>query len=117
MAELLDLDERGEPYLRAKLHESGVPRHVHDGLVLYVLHGILPGGFLTAVLENSLVEACARADEENKGKLWDIVFFLYNYTPTACWGGPDNVAAWVKKHQARREAEGATDGLPRRADA
>jgi hypothetical protein len=117
MTELLDLFDRGEPYLRAKLHESDVPRHFHDGLVQYVLHGRLPGGFLTAVLENDLVEACTRADDKNQSKLWNIVFFLYNYTPASCWHGPENVEAWVKKHQSRREAEGATDGIPRRADA
>lgn len=36
-----------------------------DGLKRYVEHHTPTGGFLRAVLENDLREACARADDEN----------------------------------------------------
>ncbi len=61
----------------------------------YINHHILPGGFLTAVLENDLKEACARADLENRRKLFEYIQYLYNEAPMQAWGSPEKVAAWV----------------------
>lgn len=81
--------------LQNKLHESRVPLNLHDGLIAYIINGRRTGQFLRAVLENDLAEACARADEECKYRLFDIVFFLYNYAPLGCWRSPASVAYWM----------------------
>lgn len=91
---------KDEAYYREKLEESSVPEHNHDGLVMYLVHGVNPGSFLSAVIENDLAEACARADVTNAGALWNIVFFLYNYAPSAAWGREGVIAKWQEKVKA-----------------
>jgi len=86
------------------LKHSRVPLHLHGGIVRYIAQNIEPGSFLRAVLENDLKGACARADEDSKAALWDIVGFLYNYAPMGCWGSPDKVSRWIE--QRNREDTG-----------
>lgn len=88
-----------EAQLATALVECGVPEHDHWGLIHYILDGIPPGHFMTAVLSNDLKEACSRADEENQSKLWNIVYFLYNNAPIACWGSSTAVNAWLSSRQ------------------
>ena len=64
------------------------------GLVRYVEHGILPGSFLTAVLENNLTEAACRADSDNLPRLHMWADVVYNHVPTGARG--EHVAAWVR---------------------
>lgn len=76
-----------------------LPDYMRSGMERYLLHGISPGGFLTAVLENNLVEAFARADMTNRPRLWDYAKFLHNYAPkipVPAWGSPEIVAKWIK---------------------
>jgi hypothetical protein len=61
----------------------------------YIMHGVEPGGFLRAVLENNLKEACMHADDENRYLLFDYVFFLYNEAPSTCWGSSQAVDHWI----------------------
>ena len=78
-----------------KSHTAGVPHHLRDGLLRYVNDHLRVGGFLTAVLENNLAETMARGDEESRAGLYAIVCWVYNETPSACWGSPENVKAWL----------------------
>ena len=73
-----------------------VPEHTLESLRNYVEHRLPPGGFLGAVLENNLSEACGRADTRNLYALWDIVKYVYNCVPSECWGSPEKVAAWLR---------------------
>ena len=66
-----------------------------DGLQRYIEHRIPTGGFLRAVLENDLREACAMADDENVKVIPIYVNWLYNEAPSACWGSPEKVANWL----------------------
>lgn len=75
--------------------EHGVPLHVQAGLMLWVTDHVQPGDFLTAILRNDLREACGRADEYNRTKLFAIVAWLYNHAPHNCWGSPDRFEAWA----------------------
>lgn len=69
-------------------------RHV-DSLVLWLNHPECgPGSFLTAVLENNLKEAVARADEESLDALPHIVAWLYDRAPNVAWGSPKHVHDW-----------------------
>lgn len=98
---------RTESWYRERLERSGVPEYMHDGYVLYLLHGIPPGHFLTAVLSNDLREACARADETNQRTLYRHVAFLWNHAPASCWGSEERVMDWVKQAgEARQSQEG-----------
>lgn len=63
------------------------------------------GGFLTAVCSNDLHEACGRADEGNAPNLPAFVAYLYNECPSACWGSPKKVRAWLAQGPVLDEAE------------
>lgn len=78
----------------AKADWSLVPDHMRAGLRLWVNHGIRPGGFMTCVLCNDLSGSFGRADYINQHRIKDIVTFLFNHVPAACWGSPDRVKAW-----------------------
>jgi hypothetical protein len=73
-----------------------LPEHMRDGARLYIEHGIAPGGFMMAVLENNLAEAFGRADYVNTHCMASWVAWLYNDAPSSCWGSPERVAAWIK---------------------
>lgn len=81
--------------LEERLIKAGVPEHLRSGLVCYLLHHIPPGHFLTAVLENDLMEAMGRADELSLVGLFSLVSFLYNDAPSGAWGSPAKVRAWL----------------------
>lgn len=80
----------------AELRYELLPEDLRDGFKMYIEHGVPPGHFITAVLRNDLKEACARADLHNRKKLYDLVFWLYNYAPNSCWGSPALVHNWIQ---------------------
>jgi hypothetical protein len=62
----------------------------------YVDEKVPPGDFLTAVIQNNLMEAIGRADEEALLHLRDIVAWFYNEAPSTCWGSPEKMKEWLK---------------------
>ncbi len=62
-----------------------------DTINSYVTKGLPAGGFVTAVLENNLLQAFARADDMNTAHMREIVTYCYNEIPSGCWGSPDKV--------------------------
>jgi hypothetical protein len=81
---------------------SRIPEHMRGGMLRWIEHGIYPGGFLTAVLENDLVGAVSRADHINIHRIPDYVRYLFNDAPSDCWGGPDEVRAWHEQGGLKR---------------
>ena len=81
----------------ARTLREAVPTHTLGGIDRYINEHIEPGGFLMAVLENNLREAFARADMSNREAMFDIVSYLYNEAPAACWGSPEKVHTWLHK--------------------
>jgi hypothetical protein len=69
--------------------------HIIPSLRRYADNHIPTGGFLQAVLENNLSEACARADSNNRTLLFEIVSYCYNELPGGCWGSPERVQLWL----------------------
>ena len=76
---------------------SIIPEHMHGAIRRYVMHGVPPGSFLTAVLSNDLKESYARADDDNAASMRGWVRFLYNFCPSHCHGAPDAVASWIDR--------------------
>ncbi len=60
----------------------------------YIQAGGPLGGFLTAVFENNFVDACCKADPENRAILLAYAHYVYNEAPAPCWGSPDKMEAW-----------------------
>lgn len=71
-----------------------IPPHMHQGIINWVIDGILPGHFLTAILTNDLSRAIHRADHINLARLPQYVSFFRNCAPALCFGSPAIVDAW-----------------------
>lgn len=92
---------------------SGLPEHMQDSIVRYILQGVHPGDFLTALLCNDLFGALRRADDKNMSALPAYGRFLYNCAPAACYGSPGKVQAWIAEggivgHAKGKRTEAAT---------
>lgn len=72
-----------------------LPEHMQDDARAYVERGRLSGGFFRAVIGNQLVEAFGRADGVNAAAMQDWARWLYNDAPSACWGSPEKISAWI----------------------
>jgi len=79
----------------------GLPDYMWGPMGRYLTHGIMPGGFLTAVLENDLSKAVGKADATNIELLKEWVGFVYMYVPAIAWGSPRDVQNWseLKRNQ------------------
>ena len=73
-----------------------IPAHTRDALILYVEHGIPPGGFLTSVLSNDLMGAVGRADVFNLAAIPVIAKFIYNEMPANSHGSLDRVEEFCR---------------------
>jgi hypothetical protein len=74
-----------------------------ERLLAYAKDRVSPGGFLTNVLENDLSLAVGTADEQNMADIKEIVLFIYNELPSACWGSPAKVTAWFNGVPFKKE--------------
>lgn len=90
---------------------SPLPERMLVPLNRYIEHGIQPGGFLQAVIDNDLREAAGLAEGNDLLFLTDCVRHLYANAPINTWGSPFIVLEWVRLKRLRREnivSEGET---------
>lgn len=85
-----------DPNINWKGGNVNIPPVVHDSLILYIEEGVVPRGFLAAVLSNDLSKSVDKADIENLQALPHIVAWLYNTAPHVCYGSPGVVRLWAK---------------------
>ena len=71
-----------------------IPEHIRGGLARHLVHGIRPGGFLEAVLENDLARAVSYGDDASIAGLKAIVVFLDFYAPRGSWGPASSQFSW-----------------------
>lgn len=101
---LLALEEREEG-MTDNIDYSLIPKHMINGVILYLEKGKLPGSFLTSILENNLVESIARADHININRIVDWARFLYLQMPVGSWGSKEKVRKWIdSKNKIEKEA-------------
>ena len=79
-----------------------------DTIDNYVKYGYEPGGFVTAVLENNLMESMGRADMENREDIFEICEYVYNEIPAASHGSPQKVIDWMI--YVRQKIKGESNG-------
>lgn len=70
---------------------------LYGALERYLNNGIMPGSFLTAVLENNLSEAFGRADIDNEANMKNIIGYVYNHLPSNSWGSREKVQYYLKQ--------------------
>ncbi len=92
-AEYEDWDRR----LATILLEQPIPAHMHNGIRDYILHGLMPGGFLSAIFRHEFYRAWGQADNFNS-RVFTAYFDLLIRLPAACHGSREAVEAWAK-HQ------------------
>ena len=97
-----------EEYVEERIEKGfkrlGLPPYMKDGVVLWVTRGIRPGGFLMAVMENSLVDAFLRADDNNTSAMRDWANFVYNDLPAGCHGSTQKVREWASMGGLKEKA-------------
>jgi hypothetical protein len=78
------------------LPDSGVPHHLRAGLVRYFSDGILPGGFMQAVLVCDYDAARARyVGPGAAAVIARLTDFLAAHAPANTWGSVETVLAWT----------------------
>ena len=90
-----------QEYLEARA--AGLPNG--DQLVDYIVNHTAVGGFLQALISNDLRETFGKADIINQKLVYDYLYFMYNYAPSACWGRPEAYGAWVAEEKQEADAE------------
>ena len=78
---------------------SLIPEHMRHGMKLYLEMGIMPGGFLTAVLHNNLIDAFRYADDVNIEAMRNWAQFIYWEIPSQAWGSPEKVQKWCMERR------------------
>lgn len=78
---------------------ADIPPHMQEALRRYVVQGIPPGHFLTAVIRNDLRNAVGYADAVNLPLLKIYVQWFYNIAPSGCFGSPEIMKEWMLSRQ------------------
>lgn len=97
-----------ETELRDSMDKYGIPEYMHDGVILYIVHGIRPGDFLSALFSNDLMESFGLADAHNTLAMHSWVKWIYNEAPATCHGSPGQVEKWLsvtRSPEAMRRCE------------
>lgn len=79
---------------RHTLRHHGVPAHLHEGIIAYVVDGVPTGDFLRACFENNFVDAVCRQVGLTAEDLKLIAKWIYNEAPARSWGSPGVVKTW-----------------------
>ena len=73
-----------------------LPAHLRAGMKRYIEHGIEPGRFLRACLENDLSSAVSYIDDNTSmDDIAVILRWLLREAPGGCWCSRDNVRAHI----------------------
>jgi hypothetical protein len=61
-----------------------VPEHMRKGMVNWICFGIVPGDFLSALIEGDFYRLAWHADDINSKNFMNYARFFYNYAPSTC---------------------------------
>lgn len=105
MIDTITKDEMHKRITEFRFHGKSIPGYMREGIVNYFCEGILPGGFLTAVLSNECRKALDNADDVNMWLLPVYYSFLYNCAPLNSWGSKDNVYQYIRPFAKERQSQ------------
>jgi len=72
----------------------------------YLLQGLSPGGFVTAMLAYDYSRALYNADQYNRQMFWAIAMWIRDNAPNGSHGSYEIVESWIKDtHGLRAEFE------------
>jgi hypothetical protein len=74
---------------------AAIPEDMRESMTRYVEERKEPGGFLSAVIRNDLLDAVCRADRHNLLLVKEYAQWFYNVAPAGCHGSPEKMKAWL----------------------
>lgn len=83
--------------IRTKLKKTEFPDYMRRAIETYIEFGIIPGLFLTGIIENKFRETIFHADGINLKLLPEYAFFFSLHVPTECHGSPSKLMAWNRQ--------------------
>ena len=81
-----------------------IPEHLRGGLARWLVHGLLPGSFLSAAIAGDLFGAAARADDVSLAGLGYLARFIDIFGPPDAKGAVSK-KIWGTLPQPNRDAE------------
>ena len=93
---------------RAKYHygDGGIEpfsEDFKDSMEHYLINGLEPGGFATAMLAHDLERALYNADTYNRQVFWAIAMWVRETCPPQATGSYEAVRAWCKNENGCRD--------------
>jgi hypothetical protein len=76
---------------------DGCPEHLRSRMRCWIENGVIPGGFLSAVLQNDLAAAVAQADADSIAGTLLLMQFLHCRAPSGAHGSPAKFNGWADK--------------------
>jgi hypothetical protein len=83
---------------------SNIPSHNNQPLEYCLLHGYMPGHFMTSMLCGDLFAAAYSGDSENFNAIGNIALWISHNAPSESYGNIENVRNWVKDTDGIRSA-------------
>ena len=79
-----------------------IPDHTQETLERYLVYGLRPGGFVSAMLAMDMQAALNSADQWNREAMHSIGFWIMHYAPPGSWGSYEQIETWCRDpHQQR----------------
>lgn len=91
---------------------AAIPETIRCGLIHAIVYGYPPGGFLSAVFSNDLMETFGRADPDSVRGLHATLTWIHTFAPRGCWGSPDALKNWNERRiELLPHCSGLKEGL------
>ena len=79
-----------------------LPERLQGGARRWIEGGIRPGGFLSSVIQDNLLDTLGHAyGDMTRADIRDVALWFHWETPSDCHGSPEIITSWQK---ARKEA-------------
>jgi len=91
--QMLEWRQKG---LEEALAKKNIPVYMRKPLVVYLIDGYRPGGFLAAVISNNFKEVCGRADDTNRNFLVSYAYVMVHGLPAHAQGSDERYEKWIE---------------------
>ena len=86
-------------YWTTEAGQHGIPEHMVEGVVAYIVDHQKPGGFLGDLLSGRWPRAIAHADKDNQEALAQWGKFLFFSVPAVAYGSAEKVKDWLEQSE------------------
>jgi hypothetical protein len=79
---------------KTRLQKRGIPEHMHEGVISYLVHHRPVGGFLEAMISGDWPLAARAADKDNAAAFYQWALFFFEEVPAIAHGSAQAYANW-----------------------